>query len=155
MPCPSCIGLFLGPQRKRDQHEGHGNIIIIMIKKTRVFCHLSGVYPNGYMAVGYFIFIFYLYPNEGVYPNERGSTQRVSLAVGYFIFIFYLYPNEGVYPNESTQRVYGGRLFVVSARTNKRHHHHRLLFITAGAHNDILPPRMRCLDEARSQKHTN
>jgi hypothetical protein len=25
---------------------------------------------------------------------------------------------------ESTQRVYGVRLFFVSARTNKRHHHH-------------------------------
>jgi hypothetical protein len=25
---------------------------------------------------------------------------------------------------ESTQRIYGFRLFVVSARTNKRHHHH-------------------------------
>jgi hypothetical protein len=26
---------------------------------------------------------------------------------------------------ESTQRVYGVRLFFVSARTNKRHHHHQ------------------------------
>jgi hypothetical protein len=29
---------------------------------------------------------------------------------------------------ESTQRVYGVRLFFVSARTNKRHHHHRFFF---------------------------
>jgi hypothetical protein len=42
---------------------------------------------------------------------------------------------------ESTQRVYGVRLFFVSARTNKRHHHHLKLFAwgegDSGAH--VLP----------------
>jgi hypothetical protein len=44
---------------------------------------------------------------------------------------------------ESTQRVYGVKLFFVSARTNKRHHHHhvaqRIGFLRKTGLPEIIP----------------
>jgi hypothetical protein len=47
---------------------------------------------------------------------------------------------------ESTQRVYGVRLFFVSARTNKRHHHqHQVNLRGAKKHHDTLRDMMGVL----------
>ena len=61
--------------------------------------------------------------------NKHHDTVRDMMATLSHVF-------SSISRGGSTQRVYGGRLFVVSARTNKRHHHHHPLF---GSHVQTKP----------------